>query len=116
MEQRIRELVDKLNEYSKAYYVLDAPKISDKEYDELYDELLRLEEQSGIILPDSPTQRVGGDPLPCFEPHTHINRLWSLDKVRTREDLIDWGRGWSGLRSRSSFRRSNTPLNISSTA
>ena len=60
--------------------------------DELYDELLRLEEQSGIILPDSPTQRVGGDPLPCFEPHTHINRLWSLDKVRTREDLIDWGR------------------------
>ena len=86
------ELVDKLNEYSKAYYVLDAPKISDKEYDELYDELLRLEEQSGIILPDSPTQRVGGDPLPCFEPHTHIHRLWSLDKVRTREDLIDWGR------------------------
>lgn len=92
MEQRIRELVDKLNKYSKAYYVLDAPKISDKEYDELYDELLRLEEQSGIILPDSPTQRVGGDPLPCFEPHTHIHRLWSLDKVRTREDLIDWGR------------------------
>ena len=92
MEQRIRELVDKLNEYSKAYYVLDAPKISDKEYDELYDELLRLEEQSGIILPDSPTQRVGGDPLPCFEPQTHIHRLWSLDKVRTREDLIDWGR------------------------
>ena len=92
MEQRIMELVDKLNEYSKAYYVLDAPKISDKEYDELYDELLRLEEQSGIILPDSPTQRVGGDPLPCFEPHTHIHRLWSLDKVRTREDLIDWGR------------------------
>ena len=92
MEQRIRELVDKLNEYSKAYYVLDAPKISDKEYDELYDELLRLEEQSCIILPDSPTQRVGGDPLPCFEPHTHIHRLWSLDKVRTREDLIDWGR------------------------
>ena len=91
MEQRIRELVDKLNEYSKAYYVLDAPKISDKEYDELYDELLRLEEQSGIILPDSPTQRVGGDPLPCFEPHTQIHRLWSLDKVRTREDLIDWG-------------------------
>lgn len=91
MEQRIRELVDKLNEYSRAYYVLDAPKISDKEYDELYDELLRLEEQSGIILPDSPTQRVGGDPLPCFEPHTHIHRLWSLDKVRTREDLIDWG-------------------------
>ena len=91
MEQRIRELVDRLNEYSKAYYVMDAPKISDKEYDELFDSLLELEQQTGIVLPDSPTQRVGGDPLPWFEEHTHIQRLWSLDKVRTREDLTDWG-------------------------
>ena len=91
MEQRIRELVDRLNEYSKAYYVMDAPKISDKEYDELFDSLLELEQQTGIILPDSPTQRVGGDPLPWFEEHTHIQRLWSLDKVRTRQDLADWG-------------------------
>ena len=91
MEQRIRELVDRLNEYSKAYHVMDAPKISDKEYDELYDSLLELEQQTGIVLPDSPTQRVGGDPLPWFEEHTHIQRLWSLDKVRTREDLTEWG-------------------------
>ena len=91
MEQRIRELVDRLNEYSKAYYVMDAPRISDKEYDELYDSLLELEQQTGIVLPDSPTQRVGGDPLPWFEEHTHIQRLWSLDKVRTREDLTEWG-------------------------
>ena len=91
MEQRIRELVDMLNEYSKAYYVMDAPRISDKEYDELYDSLLELEQQTGIVLPDSPTQRVGGDPLPWFEEHTHIQRLWSLDKVRTREDLTEWG-------------------------
>ena len=91
MEQRIRELVDRLNEYSKAYYVMDAPRISDKEYDELYDSLLELEQQTGIVLPDSPTQRVGGDPLPWFEEHTHIQRLWSLDKVRTREDLMEWG-------------------------
>lgn len=91
MEQRIRELVDRLNEYSKAYYVMDAPKISDKEYDELFDSLLELEQQTGIVLPDSPTQRVGGDPLPWFEEHTHIQRLWSLDKVRTREDLTEWG-------------------------
>lgn len=91
MEQRIRELVDRLNEYSKAYYVMDAPRISDKEYDELYDSLLELERQTGIVLPDSPTQRVGGDPLPWFEEHTHIQRLWSLDKVRTREDLTEWG-------------------------
>ena len=91
MEQRIRELVDRLNEYSRAYYVMDAPKISDKEYDELFDSLLELEQQTGIVLPDSPTQRVGGDPLPWFEEHTHIQRLWSLDKVRTREDLTEWG-------------------------
>ena len=91
MEQRIRELVDRLNEYSKAYHVMDAPRISDKEYDELYDSLLELEQQTGIVLPDSPTQRVGGDPLPWFEEHTHIQRLWSLDKVRTREDLTEWG-------------------------
>lgn len=91
MEQRIRELVDRLNEYSKAYHVMDAPRISDKEYDELYDSLLELEQQTGIVLPDSPTQRVGGDPLPWFEEHAHIQRLWSLDKVRTREDLTEWG-------------------------
>ena len=91
MEQQIRELVDRLNEYSKAYYVMDAPKISDKEYDELFDSLLEMERQTGIILPDSPTQRVGGDPLPWFEEHAHIQRLWSLDKVRTREELMEWG-------------------------
>lgn len=91
MQQRIKELVDKLNEYSRAYYVMDAPKISDKEYDELFDTLLKLEVESGIVLPDSPTQRVGGEPLPCFEEHTHIQRLWSMDKVRTREDLLEWG-------------------------
>ncbi len=91
MEQRIRELVDRLNEYSRAYYVMDAPKISDKEYDELFDSLLELEKETGIVLPDSPTQRVGGEPLPWFEEHTHIQRLWSLDKVRTRADLTEWG-------------------------
>lgn len=91
MEQRVRELVDRLNEYSRAYYVMDAPKISDKEYDELFDSLLELEKETGIVLPDSPTQRVGGEPLPWFEEHIHIQRLWSLDKVRTRADLIEWG-------------------------
>lgn len=91
MEQHIRELVDRLNEYSKAYYVMDAPKISDKEYDELFDSLLELERETGIVLPDSPTQRVGGEPLPWFEEHVHIQRLWSLDKVRTYADLKEWG-------------------------
>ena len=90
MQQDMRELVDKLNDYAHAYYVLDAPKISDKEYDELFDELLRLEADTGIVLPDSPTLRVGGEPVAAFEQHTHIQRLWSLDKIRSREELMLW--------------------------
>lgn len=89
-EQRMRSLVRELNELARAYYVKDAPKVSDAEYDALFDELLSLEEESGVVLPDSPTRRVGGEPLDKFTPHTHIRRLWSLDKVRTKQALIDW--------------------------
>ena len=60
MEQRMRQLVEMLNKYAHAYYVLDDPQISDGQYDELYDELLKLEKTTGIVLPDSPTNRVGG--------------------------------------------------------
>lgn len=90
MEKRMRELVELLNKYSRAYYVLDTPLVSDGEYDKLFDELLMLEKESGIVLDDSPTRRVGGEVLPYFEPHTHIARLWSLDKVKTKEDLKAW--------------------------
>ena len=90
MQQGMRELIDRLNDYAHAYYVLDAPKVSDKEYDELFDELLRLEADTGIVLPDSPTLRVGGEPVTAFEQHTHIERLWSLDKIRSREELVLW--------------------------
>ncbi|HZK37451.1 MAG TPA: hypothetical protein VFC98_01040, partial [Clostridia bacterium] len=54
----MRKLVDELNEYAYRYYVLDNPIISDREYDELYDKLLSLEEQTDTILPDSPTIRI----------------------------------------------------------
>ena len=57
---RMRELVDRLNETAYQYYTLDAPTISDKEWDALYDELVRLEKETGERLPDSPTRRVGG--------------------------------------------------------
>lgn len=90
MRERMRELTDQLNDYARAYYVLDAPKVSDAEYDALFDELLSLEKETGEVLPDSPTRRVGGEPLAKFEPHRHISRLWSLDKVRTKEELFDW--------------------------
>lgn len=90
MIERQKELVDILNRYAAAYYEQDAPLVSDAEYDALYDELLKLEAESNTVLPNSPTLRVGGAPLSKFEPHTHLGRLWSLDKVRTPEGLQDF--------------------------
>ena len=84
---RQRELVDILNKWAHEYYVLDKPTVSDKEYDALYDELRHLEEASGEVYPDSPTRRVGGEPIKGFEKHTHIARLFSLDKSVTKEEL-----------------------------
>ncbi|MBE7079233.1 MAG: NAD-dependent DNA ligase LigA [Clostridiales bacterium] len=84
---RKRELVDILNKWAHEYYVLDKPTVSDKEYDTLYDELKKLEEASGEVYPDSPTRRVGGEPIKGFEKHTHIARLFSLDKSVTKEEL-----------------------------
>ena len=84
---RQRELVDVLNKWAYEYYVLDAPTVSDKEYDALYDELRKLEEESGEVYPDSPTRRVGGEPIKGFEKHTHIERLFSLDKAVSQAEL-----------------------------
>ena len=84
---RQRELVDILNKWAYEYYVLDNPTVSDKEYDALYDELRRLEAESGEVYPDSPTRRVGGEPIKGFEKHTHIARLFSLDKSTSTEEL-----------------------------
>lgn len=89
-QARIRELVNILNELNYYYYTLDSPKVSDKEYDALYDELLRLEKETGVILPDSPTQRVGGAPLEKFEKHRHLGSLWSLDKGQNFGELRSW--------------------------
>ena len=84
---RQRELTDILNKWAYEYYVLDNPIVSDKEYDAAYDELCRLEKESGIVFEDSPTRRVGGEPLKGFQKHTHIARLFSLDKAVSEEEL-----------------------------
>lgn len=84
---RMRELVNILNKYAYEYYVLDNPTVSDGEYDALYDELVRLEKESGEVLFDSPTRRVGGEPLSAFKKHTHIERLYSLDKATSEEEM-----------------------------
>ena len=83
----MRELVDKLNKWAHEYYVLDDPSVPDSEYDRYYDELKELEERTGTVLPDSPTRRVGGEPLKAFSRHAHISRLYSLDKAVTSEEL-----------------------------
>ena len=86
---RQEELTQQLARYAEAYYDTDAPVISDAEFDALYDELASLEQESGFVLPGSPTVRVGAS-AGAFLPHTHIRRLYSLDKVRTEEALADW--------------------------
>ena len=85
---KMRELVDILNKYAHEYYVLDNPTVSDKEYDALYDQLVQLEKQTGEVLFDSPTKRVGGEPISAFKKHTHIQRLYSLDKATEFEQLV----------------------------
>ncbi|MFB9329837.1 NAD-dependent DNA ligase LigA [Paenibacillus aurantiacus] len=89
-QARMRELAALIEQYNYHYYTLDAPTVSDKEYDALYDELIGLEKLTGVVLPDSPTLRVGGDILKGFEPHRHRARLWSLDKAQDNEDLLAW--------------------------
>ncbi len=84
---RQRELCEILNRWAYEYYVLDAPSVPDSEYDKLYDELKELERESGVVLPESPTRRVGGDPVKGFERHVHIARLYSLDKAVTPDEL-----------------------------
>ena len=87
---RMHELVEKLNEYAYQYYTLDNPTVSDVEYDRLYDELLALEKQTGIVLDNSPTKRVGDVVLKKFQTVKHLGRLYSLDKCQTKEAMIAW--------------------------
>lgn len=83
----MKVLVEKLNKYAYEYYVLDNPTVSDGEYDKLYDELVRLERETGVVLDNSPTKRVGGEPLSKFEKHQHLKPLYSLDKAVTTDEL-----------------------------
>ncbi|MBQ7884543.1 MAG: NAD-dependent DNA ligase LigA [Clostridia bacterium] len=85
--KKMKALVDELNKHCYNYYVLDNPTISDADFDKMYDELLQMEKQTGVVLPDSPTTRVGGETLDGFIKREHKIRMYSLDKCRTFEDL-----------------------------
>lgn len=89
-KEKMQELIDKILELNYHYYTLDNPLVSDKEYDLLYDKLVELEKTTGIILENSPTQKVGDQILTKFEKHTHLQRLYSLDKAQNFEQIEDW--------------------------
>jgi DNA ligase (NAD+) len=86
----MRRLVDRLNETGYQYYTLGEPTISDKEWDEMYDRLVALEKETGVTLPDSPTLRVGSQPLTGFAEHRHLARLWSMDKAQSVGAVREW--------------------------
>ena len=90
LNEKMKDLVERLNRYAYQYYVLDEPTISDKQYDELYNELLSLESETGTVIPDSPTRKIGGEPIKEFLPHKHINKLYSLDKCNSYDELHEW--------------------------
>jgi DNA ligase (NAD+) len=89
--KRAEELRKELEKHLHLYHVLDAPQISDAEYDVLYRELVDLEEQyPELVTPDSPTQRVGGPPSEAFAPVRHHARMYSLDNAFSQEELKAW--------------------------
>lgn len=91
VEQRIQELRNELREHNHKYYVLDAPTISDYEFDIKLKELEKLEEEHPEFYdPNSPSQRVGGGITKNFETIVHKNRMYSLDNSYSKEDLLDW--------------------------
>lgn len=97
--ERIKELVDILNEASKAYYAEDREIISNFEYDRLYDELEKLEKETGIVLANSPTVSVGYEAVDELPKERHESAMLSLGKTKDRGELQDWLLDKEGLLS-----------------
>jgi DNA ligase (NAD+) len=91
--KQIEKLREELRRHEHLYYVLDAPEISDQEYDALMNRLKKLEaEHPELVTPDSPTQRVGGKPAEGFSKVRHSRPMLSLDNAYSVEELRDWDR------------------------
>ena len=91
MRSRIEGLREQVRYHNRRYHIEDAPEISDAEYDALYAELESMEaEHPELVTPDSPTQRVGGEPLEGFEEVRHTVPMLSLANARKTEDLREW--------------------------
>lgn len=98
-KERIRELIDKLNIANESYYAKDEEIMSNFEYDALYDELVTLEKETGIVFSDSPTQRVGYEAVDALPKVTHDKPMLSLSKTKSVEELAAWLRDKEGLLS-----------------
>lgn len=95
----MNELIDILSKANKAYYS-DANEImSNREYDELYDELQALEEESGIVLAASPTVNVGHEVSSSLEKMAHEKKMLSLNKIKSVDELVEWLGKQEGLLS-----------------
>ena len=97
--ERIKRLVELLNEASRAYYAQDKEIMSNYEYDNLYDELVALEEETGVVLANSPTVNVGYEAVEELPKESHEYPMLSLGKTKEREELKDWLQGKEGLLS-----------------
>ncbi len=96
--RRIDELRHEIRRHEHLYYVMDAPEISDQEFDKLMNELKQLEaDHPESLTPDSPTQRVGGKPAEGFRKVRHSRPMLSLDNAYSEEELRDWDRRVHGL-------------------
>ena len=97
--ERIKYLVKTLKEASKAYYAQDKEIMSNFEYDKLYDELVALERETGLVMAGSPTMAVGYEAVEELPKERHETPMLSLDKTKSREELRDWLQGHEGLLS-----------------
>lgn len=97
--ERMKELVNILNEASRAYYAEDKEIMSNYEYDALYDELIKLEEETGLTLSGSPTENVGYEAVDYLPKEAHEKPMLSLSKTKDREELKSWLNNKKGVLS-----------------
>ena len=98
-QKKMRELADRLNKASEAYYKENIEIMSNLEYDALYDELEALEKETGIVLSGSPTQKVGYETSEGLPKEEHHSRMLSLDKTKSIDELAAWLGDREGLLS-----------------
>ncbi len=90
-EERAADLRERLRHHAYRYYVLDDPEVSDAEYDVLLRELEAIEsEHPELVVPDSPTQRIGAPPSAAFTAVRHLEPMFSLDNAFSIEELEAW--------------------------